>query len=218
MKQFFRITILLFFVLILLVGCKNNDNDNDNWTKSLNYAELDEPFSRIGNSFIFTKSDVESLGIKSGYFFWDSGKISETAVTGFKVKYSCSSRESGHGLLLFDIDGKGFYEISLKNGWVLFKKVINGYETDLINDNGNGIVYYWTNLKSSINLEPNNNEVVLYTLPNGALKLVVNDITITTVEKPDFQSFYIKIHGVVDSQDKGSVTSKFDFQKFQISE
>ncbi len=227
MKKIFKLTaILLIAGAMMMTSCgKGNPDEEDDglsgtWTKSVLYKDPSStsPFTKNGSTYTFTKTDTASLDISSGRLTYWKADISESLFTGVKVVMSCSSKDAGHGIFLKQ-DNNNYYRILLREGAVLVEEIKNGDETtDLIYQKDDGITYYWSDWEDYINEEPAKNELVVYTTTTGAIAVMVNGTTITTIDNPSYTSFTVTAIGQVTYNDKVAgkpVTATYEFKKFQ---
>ncbi|MBO4532833.1 MAG: hypothetical protein J5726_03960 [Treponema sp.] len=227
MKKVLKLTALLLIAGAMMMGCKGSPDEEDDglsgtWTKGITYiepAQNSAVWSKNGSKYTFSVAEVSGLGITSGRLSYWTKVISDTPVTGVKLKMTCSSDKAGHGIFLQQ-DDNNKYKIMLRDGAVLFEEIKNGVETDLIDQSENGNISYWTSAAwdGYIYTEPTANEVVVYTTTSGSIKLLVNGKEIKEVTNPAFTSFVVAIVGQVTYNDQEAgkpVTSTYEFKKFQ---
>ena len=230
MKKIFKLTALLLLVGALVMGCKGNSDDDGlsgTWTKTITFQEpTDSSWSLSGNKLTFTKTNTSSLGINPGYIKRWPIFVSASTFTGVKVKMSGSSSNGGHGLFFVDAENpKQCYRLGIRNGYVLLSKNVeiddqNEVSTDLIATSKTGKTVYWGDWQDKINKEPTENTVAFYTAKDGSIKLLVNDVLITSIAVPDIKSFYIATYADVayeEAQANKTVSAKFNFEKFQTA-
>ena len=232
MKKILTVGLILAAVLSLgLMGCKSDPDKevlSGKWVKTTTFNDdLPTVFSVSGNKVTFEKANTGDLDINTNSMWWWHPILTTNTFTGVRVKMTCSTTYPGHGLLFVDPDNNNhYYRFSLRNKYVLLEEYTYDPTTgkattqDLVFDKGDGITYYWGDFKSSINPEPQENEVVFYTAKDGSIKLLVNDTLITSIASPSIKSFYIAVLGQIAYQDKlanNTVTATYNFVRFQTS-
>ena len=235
MKKVFKLTALLLLVGALLVGCKNNgEKYPGNW-KNASEVEFwdDYNFTTVnGSEFVYKiENPLINWGstVTKGYLsttYYSATK--DKTFTGFKATEKANAT-CGFTFCWTWRANPDYVEGSTTESKNLFKYyyMMIGYDSILVaeqneknrnylslSDNGKS---YWQKCST---LKPigEENEIVVYTDKNGAIKIIVNGSEFMAISNPSFKSGAVGIIETLDGDDQAAnktVTATYKFKEFQ---